>query len=136
MDLVLARGHKNVTAEHKTTTEITTEDFLTKTGDCIIGISADKSTYDLCPQIKNHLKSGGLIEIFIECGGEKDTICGSGDSSLTFEDKTSFVIRRSDFVCPRTLCIRSDKASFDLNRAMIEKIKEGRPISVKIQPKV
>ena len=40
---IYAKGHENVKSTHKSTLEITTEEHLTCTGDCILGICADKS---------------------------------------------------------------------------------------------
>ena len=37
----LAFGHKNITANHKTTLEFTKENSVTKKGDCIIGVNSD-----------------------------------------------------------------------------------------------
>jgi hypothetical protein len=44
IEKINAVGHPNVLATHEKTIEITKEDFLTPTGDCIIGINADKYT--------------------------------------------------------------------------------------------
>ncbi|MCK5388859.1 MAG: DUF371 domain-containing protein, partial [Candidatus Thorarchaeota archaeon] len=41
-----AYGHENVIGEHKTTVEITTEDYLTKQGTCIVGMEANQKLSD------------------------------------------------------------------------------------------
>ncbi|HID73268.1 TPA: DUF371 domain-containing protein [Candidatus Micrarchaeota archaeon] len=46
-DVVTARGHPNIRAEHETTFEVTTEPSLTPRGDCIVGVQADKAASDL-----------------------------------------------------------------------------------------
>ncbi|MBN2518398.1 MAG: DUF371 domain-containing protein [Candidatus Altiarchaeota archaeon] len=130
--IIRAKGHPNVGATHKTTIEITTEDFLTREGDCIIGISADKALKDLDEGIKAHLRSGGKILLQIVSGGSKDVISGQGDPRLTFKSDRSMVLRKSDFVCDRTLCIRADKAAADLDRSLIGNISNGHDVEVRI----
>ncbi|HIP75502.1 MAG TPA: DUF371 domain-containing protein, partial [Thermococcus paralvinellae] len=41
-EIIHCYGHENIKATHKSTLEITKEDFLTPRGDCIICIKADK----------------------------------------------------------------------------------------------
>ncbi|MHA2376118.1 MAG: DUF371 domain-containing protein [Candidatus Thorarchaeota archaeon] len=38
-----ANGHQNIIGEHRTTVELTTESFLTKSGTCIVGVQANLS---------------------------------------------------------------------------------------------
>ena len=45
MEIVIARGHPNIRATHKTTLEVTKEKELSPRGDCIIGICADTVSY-------------------------------------------------------------------------------------------
>ena len=39
--VVHAHGHEHVTGEHTSTLELTSDDYLTPAGDCILGIEAD-----------------------------------------------------------------------------------------------
>jgi len=130
MSLIHASGHPNVKATHSTTIEITTEDFLTPTGDCIIAISADTACSTLPKDIKSALKAGKRLEITISCGGEADKVIGYGHEDLTLTNPVSMVIRKSDYICPRTLCIRADKAAKDLKRSLVEELKKGKPVKV------
>lgn len=130
--LVHARGHPNVLAKHRTTIELTSEDFLTRAGDCIIGICADKSPADFPKALKEALKSGKKIRITFECGGFKDAVTAYGDPRLTLTDKKSMVIRKSDYACGRTLCVRADKAAVDLDRRLIGELKKGKPLKAAI----
>ena len=43
-------GHENILATHKNTLEFTKDDFVTKTGDCIVGISSD---FNITKETKN-----------------------------------------------------------------------------------
>ena len=51
-DIVYCRGHPLVLGSHPTTFEVTREDYLTKKGNCIIGIAADKGCSELSPVIQ------------------------------------------------------------------------------------
>ena len=44
---------------------------------------------------------------------------GNGHQDLVLTHKEDIVIRKSDFICPRTLAIKCDKASDLLPRSMI-----------------
>ncbi|NJE07714.1 DUF371 domain-containing protein [Thermococcus sp. M39] len=116
-------GHKNVKATHKSTLEITREDFLTPKGDCIICIKADKALRDLSDEFKKALKSGKKIRIRIVVDDLVDEIIASGDECLTFENDVSMVIRKSTYVDGRTLAIKANKAAKDIDRRIIEKLK-------------
>jgi hypothetical protein len=43
---------------------------------------------------------------------------------MTFDHGSDIVIRKSDFVCSRTLLVRSDKAACDIEREMVELLKD------------
>lgn len=130
---ITAVGHQNILATHKSTIELTKEDFLTHTGDCIIGVRADKACADLPDRFKELLKLGRKVKITLECGGLKEVITARGDPRLTFESPTAMIIRKSDFVCGRTLCVRADKAAADLNRKLIEELKKGGRLTAALE---
>jgi len=46
VEVVRAVGHENITAEHASTVELTTDDWLTPAGDCIVGVEADRTPRD------------------------------------------------------------------------------------------
>jgi uncharacterized protein len=133
MERIIALGHKNILSTHKTTTELTKEDFLTHTGDCIIGVNADKACVDLPEKYKELLKLGRKVRLTLECNGFKDVITARGDPRLTLESRVSLVIRKSDFVCGRTLCVRADKAAADLDRGLIEELKKGGRLTATLE---
>jgi hypothetical protein len=118
-----------VVGDHKTTVEITTEDFLTKKGTCIIGVQADKSLKDIPPEIKALATSEKTkISLKLKVGNLKEEITGRGDSGLTYLDTVSMVARRSSFVCDRTLMIDADKAASDLDRAFVDALRDHKAI--------
>jgi len=121
----VAYGHENVVGLHKTTTELTTESFLTPQGTCIIGVKSDQSLSNLSDEIKQMVKSKETrIHLKMKVNGETEEIVGYGSPGLTYEDSTSMVARTSPFECGRTLMVNSDKAASDLKRSFIEKLKE------------
>jgi len=130
---VNARGHPNVSATHKMTIEITKGGFLTPTGDCIIGIASDKACADLDARLKNALLKGKKLIITLECNGLKDEVVAYGDPRLTLTNPVSMVIRKSSFICGRTLCVRADKAAADLNRSLVEELRKGGKLLIALE---
>ena len=126
-EVISAYGHENVLATHKTTLEITKEKKLTKKGNCIIAVSANKSINDLSNEFKNHLrKKDSKIKILIEAGTLSETINASGDLHLILNHPTDMVIRKSAHVCNRTLAVQADKAACNLPRDIVEKLKNPK----------
>ncbi len=132
-ETVRASGHPNISARHRTTAEITKEGFLTPAGDCIIGIRADRSLPELSDSLKDSLRRGAGLRIILECNGARDTITARGDPRLTLKDSTSMVIRKSSFVCPRTLCVRADKAAADLDRKLVKELRKGEELKAMLE---
>jgi len=130
--IVKVFGHKNIKSTHDTTIEITTENFVTPTGDCIIGISANKGLADLRDDIKEKIRSGAKMRIRFNAGGVIEEVKGKGHKKLDLTSNECMIIRKSDFTCPRTLMIKADKAAKDLSRDMIELLKMGQDMEVRI----
>jgi hypothetical protein len=123
-EIIYARGHENVQANNKTTFEITKETFLTKRGDCIITVGATKGASDLNPKFKRVAQSeGARIKITIEANDEVETVNAWGSPKLLLTDPADLVVRKSDYVCGRTLAILADKAAKDLSRKLVEKLR-------------
>ena len=118
---ITAYGHPNIRGTHSTTIEVTTEDNLTKRGDCIIGVRASHSLSD----IKDLLLSlkGSHVRVEFAVDTEREVVTGFIHPSLEFTDTKALILRKSSFLCPRTLLIQADKAAVDLNRQLIEKMK-------------
>jgi len=131
--IIKAKGHKNVSAKHKTTIEITKEDYLTPTGDCIIGINADKSMLDFPEELKDKIRNAKKIVVEIEVDGVKDIIIGEGNKNLILNHPTDIVIRKSSYICPRTLMIKANKGAKDIDREIVKKLREGKELIFKIK---
>jgi len=120
-DEVKFYGHPHVQSLHAKTVEITKEEHLTPRGDCIIGVRASKACADLDESLRRHLMSNQSIvkmEIIVE--NETFVIIGRGDEHLSLLNPRDIVVRRTDFVCPRTMSVRCDKASSDMPRKMVK----------------
>lgn len=62
-----------------------------------------------------------------------DEITGFGHEDLTLTHPTDIVIRKSDYICPRTLMIGADKAARDLDENLIHDLKNGKVMEVSIK---
>ena len=120
---IVCYGHENVKATHRSTLEITKEDYLTPRGDCIICVKANKGLKELSDEIKEALKSGKKVKIRITADDIVDELEAVGDERLTFENEISMVIRKSEYVDGRTLAIRANKAARDIKRELVEKLR-------------
>ncbi|NWF87450.1 DUF371 domain-containing protein [Candidatus Bathyarchaeota archaeon] len=126
-EAILAFGHKNILATHKTTLAITKETQLSKRGDCIIAVAADKALADLNPKFKKILcRKNAKITISIEGGGILEMVNALGRPKLILTHPKDMVVRKSDYVCSRTLAIGADKAAYDLSRNLVEKLKNPK----------
>ncbi len=127
-ETITAHGHVNVLGTHKTTIEITKESNLTKRGDCIIGVRAEKSCADLSRELKEKLKTNSKFVVTLRASGIEEKITGYGSTDLILTNKTDIVLRKSNYIDDRTLLINCDKACADLNRNLVEKLKDPNQI--------
>ena len=113
-------GHENIRSNHKKTIEITKESELTVRGDCIVGVNANYSCSDLPETLKEKLQDpSSEIEFSIRVEDHEFVVKGKGHEDLILSHPEDIVIRKSDFVCPRTLAVKCDKASDLLRREMV-----------------
>ncbi|MEM1543499.1 MAG: DUF371 domain-containing protein [Candidatus Bathyarchaeia archaeon] len=124
---IRAFGHSLVRATHKTTFEVTREDHLTERGDCIIAVKADKAARDLSERFRDIARRPNAeIIIIIEANGERDVVRAYGSPRLTLTHSMDIVVRKSSYVCARTVAIGADKAACNLSRKLIEKLRNPR----------
>ncbi len=122
-----AHGHPNIRASHKTTFEFTKDRFVTKTGDCIVGVNADFSLSELKRLLKNK-----RIKITIKVDKKIEEIIAQPNKG--FDSEHEIVIRKTNFVSKRTLATNSDKAAIDFD-SIKEKLKNPKQkIIVEIKP--
>jgi len=103
----------------------TKEKHLSKAGDCIVAVAADKAAADLNQEFKRRLREpNAKLTVIIETDGLTQQINASGSPRLLLSDSKDIVIRRSDYISERTLAIHADKSSLDLPREFVEKLKD------------
>lgn len=116
-----AYGHENVLSKHKMTFEVTKDAHLTKKGDCIIGVNADKGLADFSEKFKGLIKSANsCVRIFVICTQFRDEINAKGNENLILTNEEDIVVRKSKFIDDRTIAIIADKAAIDLNREIVK----------------
>ncbi|TRO45439.1 DUF371 domain-containing protein [Candidatus Bathyarchaeota archaeon] len=126
-DEVFANGHKNITATHLATLEITKEVHLSRRGDCIIAVAADKSLTDLSEGFKESLrKPSSKLTLTIEANEITAQINAHGSPELTLTHPSDMVVRKSSYIDDRTLAVNADKAAADLPRKLVEKLRNPK----------
>jgi hypothetical protein len=123
---VTAYGHEHVSATHQSTFELTTDDYLTPAGDCILGIEADRAPASFDDAfVEACQRHDATIEATIEVGSQTTTIEGRGHPDLSFESGRSLVCRTSEYVDERTVMIGADSAAAGIQRALVEELSAG-----------
>jgi len=123
-EVVFGYGHANVQATHKVTLEFTKDTRLSKKGDCIIAVATDKALADLSSEFKAGLrKPNARLTMLIEADGIREQIHAYGAQQLSLIHPTDAVIRKSSYVCSRTLAVCADKAAIDLSRPLVDRLK-------------
>ena len=127
IDAFWAIGHTNIQAIHPTTLMFTKDIHVSRKGDCIVAMAADKSVADLSAKFKEELrKPNAKLTVTIEAGDFIEEIKALGSPKLCLCHPTDIVIRKSDYICSRTLAICANKASNDLPRKLVEKLQDPK----------
>jgi hypothetical protein len=135
VERIRARGHENVSGEHGSTVEVTTDDWLTPAGDCIVGVEADSTPADFDDAFVDACQSSEATitaEFAVDAGEGTltDTITGRGDPELTFEGDRSLVGRTGEYVDERTVFVGADGAAADLDRELIDALADGAALTL------
>ena len=131
---IKTKGHKNVSSLHKSTFEITMDKEIGPTADCIIGVDMNNSMLKFPKEFKDRIAdSSTKIMVILDTENGHDEITGWGHEDLTLTHPTDIVCRTSDYTCPRTLMIKSDKAARDLDFNLIEDLKNEKEMDVTIK---
>lgn len=125
-----AFGHPNVRATHHSTLALTKSRDLSVRGDCIIGVGVDKACADVSTSTKRFLRGGNKVLLEFLVGGVRDFLVGYGHPDLTLESEEDVVIRKSRYVCGRTLVVGANKGAVDLSRELVEKLRKGDELVV------
>jgi hypothetical protein len=125
-ETVRCRGHEHVSAEHGSTFEVTTDDWLTPAGDCILAVEADRAPADFDPEFVAACRdAGATITATVEADGHRAVVEGRGDPDLTFDSDRSAVARTSDYVDDRTVMVGAAAAATDLDRDVVAALADG-----------
>ena len=127
VEVIHAFGHQNIRASHPTTIMFTKERHVTKNGDCVVAVDADKAVADLSVEFKSALRQpNAKLTIELEVDGLKGQINAFGSPELTLNHPNDLVIRKSEFISDRTLAVKADKSSCNLSKAVVEKLKNPK----------
>jgi len=128
---IIFQGHENILSLHPKTIEITKDPHLTKKGDCIIGVSANKACHDLDIGLREKLRtSGSVVKIGIIVEPYQFEMVGLGSDNLEITHKHDIVLRKSNYVDARTLIVSCDKSAIDLPRKLINALTNSEAIGL------
>jgi hypothetical protein len=129
--VVTAQGHEHVSGEHASTFEVASDDYLTPSGDCILGIKADSvpasfddSFVEACQQ------RDAIVTVTLETDTHVEHVEARGHPDLTFESDRSMVVRTSEYVDDRTVAVEAEKAAGDIDRSLIAALADGASLTV------
>ena len=99
-----------------------------------MAVNAEKGLLDLSDDIKEAARSGvTVISLKLEAGGEEFTVRGRGHTGLTYTDPSDIVVRKSGYVCGRTLMVEADMAACDISDGFRRVLKgDGVEVTVTI----
>lgn len=131
---ITAQGHENVTAEHASTFEVTSDDYLTPAGDCILAIEADRVPAEFDDAFVAACQdTNAEITVRVAAGGFEDSFVGYGHPDLTFESDRSLVCRTSEYIDERTVAINMDGSAADFDRQLVSALADGQSVSVTLR---
>lgn len=128
---LLARGNPNIEAKHEKTMAITCNEKVSRRGDCFIGVEASKNLADFSADFKKlALNEKAIISMNIGIEGLDEGIIveGRGHSSLSYSHPEDIVVRKSGFVCPKTVMVYADKAVGDLPRSFVKLLQKPETV--------
>lgn len=130
-ETIRARGHENVSAEHASTFEVTTDDYLTPAGDCILGIEADRAPADFDRSFVEACRDAdATITATFEAASHETVVVGRGDPELSFTNERSMVGRTSDYVDDRTVIVDAEFAASGFDRELVAALADGAELTV------
>jgi len=120
-------GHKNIRSLHPKTIEITKDSHLTPRGDCIVGVNATCGCKDIPSTLKKQLKDpNSIIKFSIDVNDYSFKFSGKGHKNLLLTHSDDIVIRKSNFICPRTLAVSCNKASDSIPKKIIQLLQDPK----------
>ena len=130
-EVIRARGHENVSATHASTFEVTTDDWLTPAGDCILAVEADRAPADFDSEFVAACRDADAqVAATVEVGDLTDRVVGRGHPDLTFASERSAVGRTSEYVDDRTVMIGADFAAAGFDREPVAALSAGAEATI------
>ncbi len=130
-EVIHATGHEHVSAAHASTFEITTDDYLTPAGDCILAIDADRAPADFDPEFVAACRDAdATITVTVEVDGHRESVTGRGHPNLEFTNERSAVGRTSDYVDDRTIVVGASFAAEGFDRELVAALASGAETTV------
>ena len=136
-ETIRARGHEHVQATHASTFEVTSDDWLTPAGDCILAIDADRTPADFAAEFVAAAQShAATITATLSTADHSQTISGRGHPDLTFDGDRSAVGRTSDYVDDRTIMVGAGGAADSVDRELVDALAAGAELTLELQVSV
>lgn len=126
IETIHAHGHEHVQSTHTSTFELTSDDWLTPSGDCILAIEADRVPADFAVEfVEAAQRHDATITATISTDDHSQTITGRGHPDLTFEGDRSAVGRTSDYVDDRTIMVGAEGGAEVVDRELVAALTDG-----------
>jgi hypothetical protein len=134
VETVRCRGHEHVAATHESTFEVTTDDWLTPAGDCIVGVAADRApdSFDRA-FVEACRHADATVTVVLRTDGHEWRTRASGHPDLTFASARSLGVRPSDYVDDRTVAVGAAGAAADVDRGLVAAVADGAALSVELR---
>jgi len=133
-EVVHATGHEHVSAEHASTFEVTTDDWLTPAGDCILAVDADRAPADFDDSFRDAVQDAdATVRVTLEVDGLTTTFEGRGHPDLALTDDRSMVGRTSTHVDDRTIMLAADGAAEAVDRDVVDALADGADVRVVLE---
>ncbi len=87
-------------------------------------MGSNKGTGQLSEAFKKLAKKeNSTITMVVKIDKQTETIRGHGNPRLTFTHPHDLVVRKSSYYSDRTIMIKADKAAIDLDRKLVEMLR-------------
>lgn len=118
---ISAHGNPKITATNKSAIKITKGNDVDPS---TIGVKANKSCSNLSEEFKMAVKASKPCEIKIEVDGKVVAFLGYGSPALKLTDSNYITINSTDVIDSSTVAIVADKSAADLDRDIVERLKD------------
>jgi len=131
-DIIVARGHENVSAKSPRTIEITKDPYVTRRGDCIIACCADRGAGEISEDVLRVLERPNNIVVVVMRVGNIVEVVRGRSPGVRPSCLYRLVLRRSTYADCSTIMIGASKAAVDLNREFVELLRRYWVIEVRV----